>query len=63
MIKEAQKYASENNLLFLESSAKTGQNVEEAFRLLANKMPRTTIGNGGGKLNLKQEDEKSGCKC
>lgn len=28
---EAQKFASENGLLFLETSAKTGENVEEAF--------------------------------
>ncbi|EGR31311.1 rab2 gtpase, putative, partial [Ichthyophthirius multifiliis] len=30
-VEEAQNFAKENNLLFLEASAKTSQNIEEAF--------------------------------
>ena len=37
---EAQAYADENGLLFLETSAKTAQNVTELFLALSKKMPR-----------------------
>jgi len=37
---EAQAYADENSLLFLETSAKTAQNVNEVFLAIAKKLPK-----------------------
>lgn len=36
---EAQKYAEEENLLFLETSAKDSHNVSELFTMIARKLP------------------------
>jgi len=36
---EAKAYADENSLLFLETSAKTGENVDAVFRNIATKLP------------------------
>jgi len=38
---DAQAYADENNLLFMETSAKTGVNVTEVFTAIAQKLPKT----------------------
>jgi len=38
---EAAKYASENGCLFFETSAKTGENVNEIFTQIAQKLPKT----------------------
>jgi len=37
---DAQKYASDNNCLFFEISAKTGENVNEIFSQIAQKLPK-----------------------
>lgn len=37
---EAEEYAQENNLLYMETSAKAGTNVREIFVAIANKLPR-----------------------
>lgn len=37
---EAEEYAQENNLLYMETSAKAGINVKEIFVAIANKLPR-----------------------
>lgn len=37
---EASAYAAENGLLFFETSAKSGQNVNEVFHALASKLPK-----------------------
>ncbi|EME49366.1 hypothetical protein DOTSEDRAFT_19823 [Dothistroma septosporum NZE10] len=52
-IKEAKAYADEENLLFFETSAKTGHNVSEVFTAIANAIPETSLkgprgGAGGG---------------
>ncbi|KXT06506.1 hypothetical protein AC578_6059 [Pseudocercospora eumusae] len=51
--KEAKAYADEENLLFFETSAKTGHNVSEVFTAIANAIPVTSLkgpraGAGGG---------------
>ncbi|EME87884.1 uncharacterized protein MYCFIDRAFT_70380 [Pseudocercospora fijiensis CIRAD86] len=51
--KEAKSYADEENLLFFETSAKTGHNVSEVFTAIANAIPETSLkgpraGAGGG---------------
>ena len=40
-VEDAQAYADEENLLFLETSAKTGVNVSEVFERLAGRLPKT----------------------
>jgi small GTP-binding protein len=64
---EAKSYADENNLLFMETSAKTAVNVNEVFTAIATRLPkndsdlpnRDTIKpvSGGGDI----KDKKSGC--
>jgi len=41
---EAQQYADENSLLFMETSAKTAQNVNEIFLDIAKKLPKNEPG-------------------
>lgn len=41
--KEAKSYADEENLLFFETSAKTGHNVSEVFTAIANAIPETAL--------------------
>lgn len=43
---EAQDYADENSLLFMETSAKTALNVNEIFMAIAKKLPKTDPGSG-----------------
>ncbi|KAI1822665.1 ras-domain-containing protein [Xylaria intraflava] len=40
---EAKSYAEEENLLFFETSAKTGYNVTEVFTAIANAIPETSL--------------------
>lgn len=40
-LEEGQAYAEEANLLFTEASARTGDNVSEAFNKIAKKLPKT----------------------
>jgi len=41
--KEAKAYADEENLLFFETSAKSGMNVNEVFTAIANAIPETNL--------------------
>ena len=51
---EAQSYAEENSLLFMETSAKTGMNVDDMFLAIAKKLPKLDPagrrGGAGGRL-------------
>eukprot|EP00123_Amoebidium_parasiticum_P000349 comp10832_c0_seq1/m.5459 comp10832_c0_seq1/g.5459 ORF comp10832_c0_seq1/g.5459 comp10832_c0_seq1/m.5459 type:complete len:203 (-) comp10832_c0_seq1:775-1383(-) len=64
---DAMTYAEENGLLFLETSAKTAQNVNELFLAIAKKLPKGgRLGdNAGGRVTLVQADttqtQKAGC--
>ncbi|KAK6363579.1 hypothetical protein TWF730_001005 [Orbilia blumenaviensis] len=45
---EAKSYADEEGLLFFETSAKTGHNVQEVFTAIANAIPESTLKTRGG---------------
>ncbi|KDN43554.1 putative GTP-binding protein ypt5 [Tilletiaria anomala UBC 951] len=44
-IEDAERYAAEENLLFLETSAKNSQNVSELFTMIARKLPLEAAAN------------------
>jgi len=50
-ITEAQTYADENGLIFMETSAKTAINVNDIFMAIARKLPKTqdTSNSSGGR--------------
>lgn len=74
---EARTYAEENNILFLETSAKTNHMVNEMFKTIAIKLPKAAAGGAGaaggrgqanGNIVINPEDEqkpekKDGCSC
>ncbi|OAA38571.1 Rab5-like protein ypt51 [Metarhizium rileyi] len=47
-MEEAKAYAEEENLLFFETSAKTGHNVTEVFTAIANAIPETSLKSARG---------------
>lgn len=61
---EAKAYAEEESLLFFETSAKTGHNVAEVFKAIANAIPETSLktnrgGPGGAHgANRATEDQR-----
>lgn len=77
--KEGREYAEEEGLLFFETSAKSGVNVQGVFTAIANAIPETqmktskTQAAGGGtqtslgaervNLNKRAEGAKEGCAC
>lgn len=58
---DASSYAEENNLLFMETSAKTAANVNEIFMAIAKKLPKTDqrgpAGAPRGDVNLNRPQE------
>ncbi|NXA14157.1 RAB5A protein, partial [Sapayoa aenigma] len=46
-LEEAQAYADDNSLLFMETSAKTSMNVNEIFMAIAKKLPKNEPQNAG----------------
>lgn len=58
---EAQAYADENGLLFMETSAKTAKNVNEIFLAIAKKLPKNEQASGAGSANPgRRLDESEG---
>eukprot|EP00037_Helgoeca_nana_P007521 m.68502 g.68502 ORF g.68502 m.68502 type:complete len:211 (-) comp18319_c0_seq1:197-829(-) len=62
---DAQAYAEDNGLLFMETSAKTAKNVNEIFLAIAKKLPKNeSRGGGAGSFNVAPdggEKKKGGC--
>lgn len=61
-----QAYADENQLLFMETSAKTATNVNDIFLAIAKKLPKNDAANQQGqRLNVAQtaESNQSGGCC
>ncbi|CAF0782621.1 unnamed protein product [Didymodactylos carnosus] len=48
-VQDAQTYAEENGLIFMETSAKTAMNVNDIFMAIAKKLPRPTDRNDSNK--------------
>ena len=57
----AQTYADEINAIFVETSAKTGDNVQEMFTDISKRLPATTAAAGAG-ANVIIHDTGSGKK-
>lgn len=66
---ESKSYADENNLLFMETSAKTAVNVVEVFTAIATKLPRNDSNDNDAAGNIRAskdtaangKDKKKGC--
>lgn len=58
---EAKEFADENNLLFMETSAKTAINVVEVFTAIATRLPKGDQEQRPQPLPTPNKDKKSGC--
>ncbi|XP_010018349.1 PREDICTED: ras-related protein Rab-5C isoform X2 [Nestor notabilis] len=66
---DAQTYADDNSLLFMETSAKTAMNVNEIFMAIAKKLPKTEPQSGAGGagrnrvVDLQESSQPSRSQC
>ena len=65
-IEEAKSYADDNNILFMETSAKTNHNVNEMFKTIAMKLPKTVAAPRSPGVvidpdNVDRVEQKKGC--
>ena len=64
---EARKYADANNLLFMETSAKTNTNVTDLFRAIAIALPKSEASAGGSGIVISDDDpfqpSRPSCPC
>uniref|UniRef100_A0A8C5SEA9 Ras-related protein Rab-5A n=1 Tax=Laticauda laticaudata TaxID=8630 RepID=A0A8C5SEA9_LATLA len=67
---EAQSYADDNSLLFMETSAKTSMNVNEIFMAIAKKLPKNepqntgaNSGRGRGGVDLTEPTQPTKSQC
>jgi len=61
---EARSYAEDNGLFFMETSAKTAQNVNEIFLAIAKKLPKSDTREGpSGSVLVRPEPEAAGRGC
>jgi len=60
---EARQYAQENNCIFYETSAKSGENVQTMFQQIAMKLPKNTQPQHNDDIQIISPDEveKKGC--
>lgn len=60
---EADSYASENGCIFFETSAKSGDNVQNMFQAIAQKLPKQQAPNAADDITIISPDEekKKGC--
>merc|ERR1712195_443035 len=60
---EAQSYAQDNNCIFFETSAKTGENVNSIFTQIAKKLPKNVQQTGNDSIQIVPQDdgERGGC--
>ena len=59
---EAESYANDNGIFFMETSAKTATNVNELFVAIARRLPKTRRSRGGGGLVINTDSAGSGKK-
>eukprot|EP01100_Stratorugosa_tubuloviscum_P012471 TRINITY_DN594_c0_g1_i5.p1 TRINITY_DN594_c0_g1~~TRINITY_DN594_c0_g1_i5.p1 ORF type:complete len:200 (-),score=84.16 TRINITY_DN594_c0_g1_i5:181-780(-) len=58
-IKDAHSYADENGIFFIETSAKTSENVNDLFVDIAKKLPKTPPRPVSQRLNIQPTDDPS----